>query len=138
VQPLVAASEFDVYKAVEVLGEERAHWLYPLKTLLNKGVCVCGGSDCPMEPLSPLLGLQWVVTRSHYTAEEVTVNEALRMYTVNAAYATGEETQKGSVEEGKLADLAVLSSDPHSVAPSKIEGISVDMTVVGGKIVFMR
>jgi len=138
VQPLVAASEWKVYKAADVLGEERAHYLYPLETLLKKGVNVCAGSDCPMEPLNPLLGLQWLITREHYLEEQVTVNEALHMYTISAAYATGEEHQKGTVEEGKIADLTVLSSDPHCVKPYEIGDISVDMTVVDGKPVFMR
>ena len=136
VQPLVAASEFSVYSAVEHLGEERARWLYPLKTLLKEGIQVCSGSDCPMEQLNPLLGIQSVVTRQFFPEEQVTVDEALRMYTLNAAYASSEENIKGSIEQGKLADFTVLSSDPHAVAPSEIQKITVKMTVVGGKVVF--
>jgi predicted amidohydrolase YtcJ len=138
VQPLVAASEWQVYHTDASLGEERAKWLYPLKILLQKGVRVCGGSDCPMEPLNPMLGLNWLITRQFPADEQVTINEAIRMYTVNAAYATGEENHKGTVEEGKLADLTILSNDPREVAPAKIRDITVDMTIVAGKPVFMR
>lgn len=138
VQPLVAASEFQVYSAVETLGEERARWLYPLKTLLMKDICVCGGSDCPMEPLNPLLAIQSVVMRGFFPEERLSVEDALRLYTVNAAYASGDETLKGSIEEGKLADFTVLSSDPHEVPPTEIHGITVDLTIVGGKVIYSR
>ncbi|MFB3889194.1 MAG: amidohydrolase [Candidatus Bathyarchaeia archaeon] len=138
VQPLVAASEFSVYSAEAHLGKKRARWLYPLKTLVDAGVRVCAGSDCPMEPLSPLLGIESLLAREHFPEERVSVYEALRMYTANAAYATGEENLRGSVEEGKLADLTVLSSDLRQTEPTKIHGVKVEMTIVGGKAVFMR
>ena len=138
VQPLVAASEFQVYSAVQALGEERARWLYPLKTLFREGVCVCGGSDCPMEPLNPMLGIQSVVTRQFFPEERVSVEEALRMYTVNAAYASGEENLKGSIEEGKLADFTILSRDPTEVPLTEIQDIMVALTIVGGKVAFSR
>jgi hypothetical protein len=138
VQPLVGTSEFSVYSAMEHLGKERARWLYPLKTLFEKGICVCGGSDCPMEPLNPLLAIQSAVARQFFLEEQLTVDEALRMYTVNAAYASSEEKVKGSIEEGKLADFTVLSNDPHQVAPTEIRDIVVELTVVGGKTVYQR
>jgi predicted amidohydrolase YtcJ len=138
VQPLVAVSEFSVYDAMEHLGEQRARWLYPLKTLVSQGVCVCGGSDCPMEPLNPLLGVQSAVTRRFFPEEQLTVDDALRMYTVNSAYASCEDKEKGTVEEGKLANLTVLSEDPHAVAQSKIQDITVEMTIINGKITYPK
>ncbi len=138
VQPLVASSEFSVYDAMEHLGEERSRWLYPLKTLVNEGVFVCGGSDCPMEPLNPLLSIQSAVTRRFFPEEQLTIDDALRMYTVNAAYASCEEKTKGSIEEGKLADLTVLSEDPHEVPISRIQDINVEMTIIGGKIAYSK
>jgi predicted amidohydrolase YtcJ len=135
VQPRVIASEFSVWSATEHLGLERAGCLFPLKTLLKKGVRVVGGSDCPMEPLSPLLGIQAAVTRDFFPEERITVDEALCIYTINAAYSSNEENIKGSVEEGKLADLTVLSCDPHEVPPDEIRNIKVEMTIVGGKVV---
>jgi len=136
VQPLVAVSEFSVYDAEEHLGRERARWLYPLKTLFKEGVRVCGGSDCPMERLSPLLGIQSAVTRRFVPEEQLTVEEALQMYTINAAYASCEEKTKGSIEEGKLADLTVLSEDPCETAPSKIQDIQIEMTIINGKVAY--
>lgn len=138
VQPLVAASEFSVYDAMEYLGEARARWLYPLKTLISQGVKVCAGSDCPMEPLSPLMGIQSAVTRRFFPEEQLTVDEAILMYTINAAWASSEEKSKGSIEEGKLANLTVLSQDPHEGAQSKIQEITAEMTIINGKIAFSK
>jgi predicted amidohydrolase YtcJ len=138
VQPRVVASEFSIWSATEHLGAERARWLFPLKTLIKEGVKVVGGSDCPMEPLNPLLGIQAAVTRQFFPEERVTVGEALRMYTVDAAYSSGEENIKGSVETGKLADLTVLSHDPGKVPPNQIESITVEMTIAGGKVVYSK
>jgi predicted amidohydrolase YtcJ len=138
VQPLVITSEFSVWSTAEHLGAERARWLYPLKTLIEKGIRVIGGSDCPMEPLSPLMGIQAAVTRTAFPKEQITVDEALRMYTVDAAYSSKEENVKGSIETGKLADLTVLSEDPRDVSPNKIENIIVEMTIVGGKVVYPK
>ncbi len=136
VQPLVAASEFSVYDAEEHLGTDRARWLYPLKTLFSEGVRVCGGSDCPMERLSPLLGVQSAVTRRFFPREQLSVDEALQMYTINAAYASREENDKGTLEEGKLADLTILSKDPHEVPAGEIQDIQVEMTIIGGKVAY--
>jgi predicted amidohydrolase YtcJ len=99
-------------------------------------VKVAGGSDCPMEPLSPLLGIQEVVLRE-YTKQRLSVEEALRMYTLDAAYSSGEEAVKGSIEEGKLADLTVLSGDPMTVEPGKIKDITVEFVIIDGKILII-
>jgi predicted amidohydrolase YtcJ len=138
VQPCVINSEFSVWSATEYLGSERARRLYPLKTLLKEGIGVSGGSDCPMEPLSPLLGIQAAVTREFFPAERLTVNEALSIYTIDAAYASFEESIKGSVEEGKLADITVISRDPLQVPPSEINNIEIELTIIGGKTVYSK
>ncbi len=134
VQPKMVPTEFEVWSATEHLGTERARWLHPLKTLLKAGVKVAGGSDCPMEPLNPLLGIQGAVTRESYPEQRLTVEEALRAYTLDAAYCSGEENLKGSIEEGKLADLAVLASDPTAVEEGKIKDIAVTIVIVDGKV----
>jgi predicted amidohydrolase YtcJ len=134
VQPKVITTEFAVWSATQRLGMKRAQWLHPLKTLLKSGVKVAGGSDCPMEPLSPLLDIQEVVVRESFPEQRLSVEEALRMYTLDAAYCSGEEKIKGSIEEGKLADLTVLSCDPLTVEPAKLKDIGVSMIVVNGKI----
>jgi predicted amidohydrolase YtcJ len=138
VQPNVINSEFSVWSATDRLGTERAQRLFPLKTLFKEGIRVVGGSDCPMEPLSPLSGIQAAVTREFFPEERITVDEALRMYTVNAACASFEEELKGSIEPGKLADLTVLSNDPRAVPLSEIENIGVELTLVGGRVVYQK
>ena len=138
VQPTVIATEFAVWSADTRLGKERSEMLHPLKTLLIEGVKVAGGSDCPMEPLSPLLGIQEAVSRARFREQRLTFEEALQMYTTNAAYCSGEENAKGSIEEGKLADLTVLSHDPFISASEKISSIGIEMTIVNGKIGFRQ
>ena len=138
VQANVVASEFKVWSAVERLGVKRARMLFPIETLLKNGVRVVGGSDCPMEPLNPLLGIQASVTRDVFSEEQISVEDALCMYTINAAYASSEENIKGSIEAGKLADFTVLSVDPKVVSPDKISGIKVEMTIIGGQVVYSK
>jgi predicted amidohydrolase YtcJ len=138
VQPKVIATEFSVWSATERLGVERAKWLHPLKTLLKEGVKVAGGSDCPMEPLNPLLGMQEAVLRESFPEQRLSVEEALRMYTVDAAYSSGEENIKGSIEKGKLADLTILSNDPLAVPTNKIADVNVEMAIIDGKVVFFK
>ena len=137
VQPKVISTEFSVWSATQRLGLERSKWLHPLKTLLNEGVKVVGGSDCPMEPLSPLLGIQEVVLRTEFPEQRLSVEEAFRMYTLDAAYSSGEENVKGSLEEGKLADLTVLSNDPMAIEPEKIKDIKVEFVIIDGKILIV-
>lgn len=134
IQPKVISTEFTVWSAQERLGD-RAKYLHPLKTLINEGVVVAAGSDCPMEPLSPLLGVQELVTRQSYPEQRLSADEALRLYTSNAAYCSGEEQIKGSIEEGKLADFTVLAQDPVSVEPHKIKNIAaVDFVILNGRV----
>jgi len=134
VQPHFVVSDFWVEKR---LGK-RARWVYPFRTLMERGVLVVGGSDSPVEPISPLLGIYGAVSRESPPSERITVEEALRIYTINAAYASFEEQIKGSIKVGKLADMVVLSHDLRKIGPSEIKNVKVEMTIVGGKIVFSR
>ena len=138
VQPCVMDSEFRVWSASERLGPERSRWLYPLKTLVNLGIKVIGGSDCPMEPLSPMLGIQIAVTREFVPNERVTVEDALRCYTVNAAYAFSEENSKGTIEKDKDADLTVLSQDLLTVEHNEIDKIEVEMNIARGRVIYSK
>ena len=133
IQPNMISTEFKVWSAQQRLGE-RARWLHPLKSLVDAGVKVAGGSDCPMEPLNPFLGMQESVSRQAYPEQRVSVVDALRMYTLDAAYSASEECLKGSIEEEKLADLVVLAFNPDLVASDKIKDIRVTSVLVGGKI----
>ncbi len=136
IQPKVVATEFSVWSATKNLGVERARWLHPLKTLFELGVKVVGGSDCPMEPLNPFLGIQAAVRRQVFPEQRLNVEEALRMYSIYAAYSSCEEKIKGSIEEGKFADFTVLSDDPFAIECDKIETVKVEMTLVDGTVIF--
>jgi predicted amidohydrolase YtcJ len=138
VQPQVIASEFSVWSAVDHLGFDRAQWLFPIKTLLKNGITVIGGSDCPMEPLNPMVGIQAAVTRDAFPEERIIVDNALRMYTIDAAYGSFEEDIKGSIEVDKLADITVLSADPLSVPAGKIRDITIEMTIIGGRVIYSK
>lgn len=138
IQPKVIESEFNMWSAIEHLGEGRARMLFPLKALIKNGVCIIAGSDCPMEPLSPMLGIQSLVMRKPFSEERLSVEEALRLYSLNAAVATEEEKEKGSIEEGKLADLTVLSQNPMTIASDELANIMIEMTVIGGRILYQK
>jgi predicted amidohydrolase YtcJ len=135
VQPHFVVSDFWV---VDRVGVERARWVYPFKTLMNEGVVVASGSDCPVEPISPIFGIWAAVARKTFLEESLTVEEALKTYTVNAAYSSFDEDKRGTVEVGKFADLTVLSEDLFSVPPERLREVEVEMTIVGGKVVYKK
>ncbi len=129
---------------------ERSRWAYAFKTLRDAGVRLSFGSDWPgtnasWYPANPLLGIYAAVTRQTLTGEpaggwfpeeRVDLETALRAYTVNNAWAAGDEAIKGSLEAGKLADLVVLDRDPFAVSPDEIKDLETVMTVLGGQIIF--
>ena len=135
VQPHFIVSDFWVKERV---GVERARWVYPFKSLIREGVRVVSGSDCPVEPINPLLGVWAAAARKSFVEERLTVEEALRSYTADAAYACFSEDGFGRIEVGMFADFVVLSDDLFSVSPEKIRDVRVEMTVVGGRIVYRR
>jgi predicted amidohydrolase YtcJ len=135
VQPHFVVSDFWV---VDRVGKDRARWVYAFKTLMKEGLIVTSGSDCPVEPIDPLLGVWAAVTRKSFAEESLTVEEALKTYTLNAAYASFDENKKGTIEVGKFADLTVLSDDLLNVPPGEIKKAKVEMTIVDGKIVYSR
>jgi predicted amidohydrolase YtcJ len=135
VQPHFVVSDFWV---VDRVGKVRARWVYPFRTLMREGLVVVAGSDCPVESISPLLGVWAAVARKSFPEESLTVEEALKAYTLNAAYASFDEERKGTVEAGKLADLTILSDDLFKISPDKIKDVEVEMVIVNGRIVYAR
>jgi predicted amidohydrolase YtcJ len=131
---------------------ERARWAYAFKTLRDAGVRLLFGSDWPgtnasWYPADPMLGIYAAVTRQTlegepeagwFPEERVDLETALRAYTVNNAWAAGEEADKGTLAAGKLADLAVLERDPFAVSPAALKDVKVVLTVVGGRVVYER
>jgi predicted amidohydrolase YtcJ len=127
---------------MQVYGEKRWGMMHPNRSALELGVPVAGSSDSPVSAADPLLRIQSMVTRR--TAEgkvygpeqKVSVEQAIRIWTLGGAYASFEDDIKGSIEPGKLADFVILSADPTKVPPDAIKDVRVEKTVIGGKIVF--
>ena len=118
----------------------RRKWLYRLKSFLDGGLIVAASSDSPVAPDNPLIGIYAAVTRRAQSGEylspeeAVSAEQALAMYTVNAAHASFEEKIKGAITPGKLADMVVLSADPLKSPPEQIKDIRVEMTIINGRL----
>ncbi|MFH1487779.1 MAG: amidohydrolase family protein, partial [Pseudomonadota bacterium] len=129
---------------LKTVPDRQAHFLYPFNTLLKKGVVLAGSSDCPIIAPNPFLGIYSAVTRKAQTGdavvpeERISILQALRLYTIDAARASFEETMKGSISPGKLADLILLKGDPTRLPPDEIKDMEVEMTIIGGKVVWRR
>src|SRR5262245_9570702 len=123
-------------------GDEKLNWMFAHRSFLDAGIRVPGASDYTPGPFEPLMAIQSMVTRTDYKGrvwggkQKVSVDEALTIATINGAYASSEESLKGSITAGKLADFMVLEKDPHVVPPNEIMNIKVNRTVVGGKTMF--
>ena len=119
-------------------------FLYPLSELMKEGVTVAAASDGPLVKPDPISGIYGAVTRRSQTGkvvpggEGISVPDALGLYTHMAAKAGNEENIKGKISKGKLADVVVLSADPLTTGPHKIKDIEVEMTVIGGKMVWQK
>jgi hypothetical protein len=129
------------------IGPERVRSSYAWRSMLKAGAPLAFGSDWPVAPLDPLLGIYAAVTRATLDGkhpggwvpeERLTVEEALRAYTRGAAYAAFEEKAKGSIAPGKLADVVVLSDNLFAIPPEKIKEARAVMTIVGGKVVYRQ
>src|SRR6185436_17697880 len=109
------------------------------RTLIDAGIPAAAGSDFSPGPFAPLMGIQGMVTRTGWDGktwganQRITVDEAIRVNTLNGAFASHEESLKGSISAGKLADFVLLADDPHTVSPDKIKDIKIVGTVVGGE-----
>jgi predicted amidohydrolase YtcJ len=123
-------------------GEERLNSMFALRSFLDAGIGATMASDYPPGPFEPMMALQSMVTRTALDGrvwgprQKITVEEALRVCTLNGAYASFEEHEKGSLEPGKLADLVVLGRNPLTEDPSSLVTIPVERTMVGGRWVY--
>jgi predicted amidohydrolase YtcJ len=123
-------------------GEELMKRSMAFRTFLDAGIHAAAGSDFSPGPFAPLMGIQGMVTRTGWNGEtwganqRVSVDEALRINTINGAYASREEALKGSITAGKLADFVVLADDLHTVDKNKIKDIPIVRTVVGGSTMY--
>lgn len=145
IQPRFVASDFPWVQ--EKLGEKRLPLSYAWKSMIEAGVLCAGGSDAPIEPVDPLLGIHAAVTRrkpgethaGFNPKEKLTMEEAFQLFTKMGAYPTNEEQVKGTITRGKLADMTVFSKDPFQLQdPDELLRTNVEMTVIGGEIKYRR
>ncbi|HEX2091369.1 MAG TPA: amidohydrolase family protein, partial [Longimicrobiaceae bacterium] len=131
--------------AEKVIGPERIRTTYAFRSLLDRGARLAFGSDWFVAPPTPLEGIYAAVTRrtlddrnpgGWVPEQKITVEEALRAYTADAAYASFEEGEKGTLAPGRLADFVLIDRDLRAVPPETIRDARVVMTVVGGRVVF--
>ena len=137
----------DMRWAEKRIGKKRCAYAYMYKSFFDAGADVAFGTDWPVEPLTPMLGLYACVTREYpeggpeggwYPDQIITMKQAVRSYTLGSAFAQHEESDLGTIEPGKLADLIVLDKDIFSISPKEILETRVDLTMVGGRIVYQR
>ncbi|HUP45636.1 MAG TPA: amidohydrolase [Thermoanaerobaculia bacterium] len=135
----------DMYWAEHRLGPTRVRGAYAWRSVLESGGRLALGSDFPVEEVSPWLGIHAAVTRQDrknwpeggwYPDQRLTLAEAIRGFTIDAAYAAFEEESRGTIEPGKLADLTIVKDDVFATPPAALDDVTVLYTVVGGQIVY--
>ena len=131
-------------KILPAFGKERLERMFAARSFMDAGILVAAHSDHSASPFPPLMGIHSLVNRRSKSGNEVgfsqrlSVVEALKLYTINAAYHSFDEDQLGSIEVGKLADVVILGKDILTANPEEIIDIPIDMTIIDGKIIFKR
>ena len=127
------------------IGPERAKGTYAFRSLLDTGAVLAFGSDWTVAPLNPLTGIKASVTRQTLDGkhpngwvpeQKISVDEAVKAYTVGSAYAEFADAAKGTISEGKLADLVMLDRDIYEVEPGAIDEVRVVMTIMDGRVIY--
>ncbi|MFC2083795.1 amidohydrolase [Bacteroidota bacterium] len=146
---IVSAQPYHLYDdgcwALNKLGYKRLKNSWTFNSFLKSNVKLCFGSDWSVATLNPLMGIYSAVTRQTADGlnpiglipeEKISIEQALKCYTLNAAYAAFDEERLGSIEIGKLADLVVLNEDIFSIEPYEIKDVEIGLTMIDGEIVF--
>jgi predicted amidohydrolase YtcJ len=129
------------------IGPERIKTTYAFRTFLDKGVRLALGTDWSVAPLNPMLTIYAAVTRATLDGknpngwvpeQKLKLAEAIEAYTMGSAFAEFQESQKGSLTPGKLADMVIVSDDLFAIDPKHIRDVQVDTTIVGGRVVWTR
>jgi hypothetical protein len=145
IQPAFIDDDIPIVEAR--VGRELTQTSYNWKTLQDSGVHIAGGSDSPVIDFSVMNGIYCAVTRQRLNGEpaggwlpdqKLTVEEAVRAYTMGGAYASYDERVRGTIRNGKYADLVVLDRDLFAIDPEEIKDVEVDMTVLNGEIVYKK
>src|SRR5436309_15942934 len=128
------------------IGPERAKTTYAFRSLLDSGATLAFGTDWTVAPLNPMLSICAAVTRRTLDGknpkgwipeQKISLEEAIRAYTVGSAYAEFQENEKGTIAPGKLADLVILTQDIFKIDPKEIEKVKVAMTIMDGRVVYV-
>jgi predicted amidohydrolase YtcJ len=145
-QPLWAyPDDYVTELTVPFIGEERARWLYPIKSVIDAGGKVAFGSDWSVSTANPFMQMETAVTRMDVDANEgdvllpeqrIDIEQAVEAFTINAAFVNHQEDVTGSIEEGKFADLVVVDQNLFEVEPTAISDTKVLLTLFGGKPVY--
>jgi len=131
-------------KLIPAFGEKRLEWMFAARAFLDADVMLAAHSDHPCAPYPPLMAIHGLVNRTTKAgkaigqSQKISVMEALKLYTINAAYQSFDEDNLGSLEAGKLADMTVLGEDILTVPAEKIIDIPIEMTLIDGKVVFKK
>src|SRR5713226_1468401 len=127
------------------IGHERAKTTYAFRSLLDSGATLAFGTDWTVAPLDPVLTIYAAVTRRTLDGkhpngwipeQKISVEDAVRAYTVGSAFAEFQENEKGTIAEGKLADIVILAQDIFKIDPKEIEKVKVVMTIMDGRVVY--
>ncbi|MDR2163353.1 MAG: amidohydrolase [Clostridiales Family XIII bacterium] len=125
-------------------GEYRAAHMFDSGGFIKNGIMLAGASDSPIAPSNPLLNMHVAINRKTnsgkalHTGNHVNAKQALRMFTYNGAYSSFDESIKGSIEVGKLADLVILEHCPYDISPEKMKDIEVELTMIDGEVVYRK
>ena len=143
----LSAHSNDMDIAEERIGAHRMPKIYAWKTMLDMGIHACGGSDAPVESFSIMENIHFAVTRKKLCglpengwipSEKMSIDEAVKLFTKYAAYASYTEQENGTIEPGKNADFAICEKDLYTISADDIKDVKIDMTVIGGDIVYNR
>lgn len=145
IQPVFV--DLDMNTVEPAIGTHRMEGIYAWKTMLDLGIHASGGSDAPVVSFDAMENIYFAVTRKNINgepkegwipSERLTVDEAVKLFTKYAAYASYTEDENGTIETGKNADFVVLEKDLYEIDPDEIKTTKVDMTILGGETVFER
>ena len=139
--------DLDMNTVEPAIGAQRMDKVYAWKSMLDMGIHTSGGSDAPVVSFDAMENIYFAVTRKNISgqpqegwipSEKISVDEAVKLFTKNAAYASYTEDENGTIEVGKNADFVVLEKNIYEIDPDEIKATKVDMTVLGGEIVYER
>ena len=139
--------DLDMNTVEPAIGVQRMDKVYAWKSMLDMGIHTSGGSDAPVVSFDAMENIYFAVTRKNISgqpqegwipSEKISVDEAVKLFTKNAAYASYTEDENGTIEVGKNADFVVLEKNIYEIDPDEIKATKVDMTILGGEIVYER